>query len=59
MGTDSIKKYKDCATVTELCIFEENYEYVLIYQAKMKAAGIKRTNLPEVINAIIAELRQQ
>jgi len=56
LGTDSIRKYKECATITELCIFEENYEYVLQYQATMKAQK-KRANLPEVINAIIAELK--
>ena len=58
MGTDSIKKYKECATVTELCIFEENYDFVLMYQAKMKGQK-KRANLPEVINAIINELKQK
>lgn len=58
MGKDSIKKYKECATVTELCIFEENYGFVLQYQATMKEQK-KRANLPEVINAIIQELREK
>ncbi|KKN74666.1 hypothetical protein LCGC14_0388680 [marine sediment metagenome] len=54
---DSVGKYKECSTTLWMCLFEENYEFVLVYQAKMKAKK-KRANLPEVINAIISELKE-
>lgn len=52
----SIQKYKECSTTFWMCLFEENYEFVLMYQAKMKVEK-KRANLPEVMNAIIKELK--
>lgn len=55
---DSIQKYKDCGSTFWMCLFEENYEFVLIYQAKLKAKK-KRANLPEVINAIIKEFKDE
>ena len=53
---DSIQKYKECSTTFWMCLFEEHYEFVLLYQARMKAKK-KRANLPEVMNAIIKELK--
>lgn len=55
---DSMQKYKECSTTFWMCLFEENYEFVLVYQAKMKASGKKKTSLPEVMNAMVSELRE-
>ena len=58
MSTRESLKYKDCGTTFWCCLFEENYEFVLLYQAKMKAKK-KRANLPEVINSIIKDLKNK
>lgn len=58
MGLKSVKKYMDCATTFEMCIFPDNYKFVLDYQTKMKVDK-KRANLPEVMNAIIKKLKDE
>jgi len=55
----SLQKNQECSTTFWCCLFPENYEYVLMYQAKMRAKGHKRTSLPEVMNAIIKEFKNE